>query len=90
MAEGLLRAFAGDRLEVHSAGTEPSRVHPLAIRVMDEAGIDLRGHSSKTLEPFLRERPSARRKSGSPSFDECATPSRRACAPGSPRRRVTR
>jgi arsenate reductase len=31
------------------------RVHPLAIRVMDEVGIDLRGHRSRTLEPFLRE-----------------------------------
>ena len=56
MAEGFLRALAGDRLEVHSAGTEASRVHPLAIRVMDEAGVDLRGHTAKTLEPFLRER----------------------------------
>jgi arsenate reductase len=56
MAEGFLRALAEDRLEVHSAGTEASRVHPLAIRVMDEVGIDLRGHRSKTLEPFLRER----------------------------------
>jgi len=55
MAEGVLRALAPDRLEVHSAGTEASRVHPLAIRVMDEVGIDLRGHRSKTLEPFLRE-----------------------------------
>jgi len=55
MAEGFLRALAGDRIEVQSAGTEAGRVHPLAIRVMDEAGIDLRGHVSKTLEPFLRE-----------------------------------
>ena len=42
MAEGLLRAKAGDRYEAMSAGTEPARlVHPLAIKVMHEAGIDI-------------------------------------------------
>jgi arsenate reductase len=55
MAEGLLRVLAGDRLEVASAGTEATRVHPLAIRAMDEVGIDLRGHRSKTLDRFLGE-----------------------------------
>jgi arsenate reductase len=56
MAEGFLRALAGDRLEVASAGTEATRVHPLAIRAMDEVGIDLRGHASKTLDGFLGQR----------------------------------
>ena len=55
MAEGFLRALAGDRFDVASAGTEATRVHPLAIRVMDEIGIDLRGHTSKTLDGFLAE-----------------------------------
>ncbi|HEU4370770.1 MAG TPA: arsenate reductase ArsC [Methylomirabilota bacterium] len=55
MAEGFLRALAGDRLEVASAGTEATRVHPLAIRAMDEVGVDLRGHASKTLDRFLGE-----------------------------------
>jgi arsenate reductase len=55
MAEGLLRALAPDRFEVASAGTEATRVHPLAIRAMDELGIDLRGHTSKTLDHFLTE-----------------------------------
>jgi arsenate reductase len=55
MAEGLLRSLAGDRFEVASAGTEATRVHPLAIRVMDEVGVDLRAHSSKTLDRFLGE-----------------------------------
>jgi arsenate reductase len=55
MAEGLLRARAGDRFEVASAGTEVTRVHPLAIRAMAEIGIDLGGHSSKTLDRFLNE-----------------------------------
>ena len=55
MAEGLLRAMADDRFEVASAGTEATRVHPLALRVMDERGVDLRGHASKTLDRFLHE-----------------------------------
>jgi arsenate reductase len=55
MAEGLLRALAPDRFEVASAGTEATRVHPLAIRAMDELGIDLRGHASKALDRFLTE-----------------------------------
>jgi arsenate reductase len=53
MAEGLLRAMAPDRFEVVSAGTEATRVHPLAIRAMDELAIDLRSHQSKTLDRFL-------------------------------------
>jgi len=53
MAEGFLRALGADRFEAASAGTEATRVHPLAIRVMDEVGIDLGRHSSKTLDQFL-------------------------------------
>ena len=56
MAEGFIRALAQDRFEVESAGTEATRVHPLAVRAMDEVGIDLRGHTSKTLERFLRDK----------------------------------
>lgn len=56
MAEGFLRALAGDRFDVASAGTEATRVHPLAIRAMEEVGIDLRGHTSKTIDAFLGER----------------------------------
>ena len=55
MAEGFLRAWAGDRVEVASAGTEATRVHPLAIRAMDEVGIDLRRHTSKTLDPLIQQ-----------------------------------
>jgi arsenate reductase len=47
MAEGFLRALAGDRFEAGSAGTEKTSVHPLAIRVMAERGIDIAGHTSK-------------------------------------------
>ncbi|MBZ0168913.1 protein tyrosine phosphatase [Candidatus Methylomirabilis lanthanidiphila] len=55
MAEGFLRALAGAHFDVASAGTEATRVHPLAIRVMDEVGIDLTGHTSKTIDAFLNQ-----------------------------------
>lgn len=54
MAEGILRNAAGDLMEVFSAGSKPTgSVHPLAVHVMKEIGIDLEGHTSKSLEPFL-------------------------------------
>jgi arsenate reductase (thioredoxin) len=52
MAEGLLRADAGDRFEVESAGTKPSLVRPEAIEAMREIGIDLSGHRSKHVDEF--------------------------------------
>jgi arsenate reductase len=52
MAEAFLRALAGDEFEAASAGTEATRVHPLALRAMDEVGIDLSGHTSKTFDAF--------------------------------------
>lgn len=52
MAEGLLRHDAGDRFEVFSAGTNPTRVRPEAITVMGELGIDISGHRSKGIEYF--------------------------------------
>lgn len=55
LAEGLLRAAAGDLLEVHSAGSKPAGyVHPLAIRVMQEIGLDISGHRSKSMNEFLQ------------------------------------
>jgi arsenate reductase len=53
MAEGLLRHLAPERFEVESAGTEATRVHPLAIEAMREIGIDIGGHRSKTLDGFV-------------------------------------
>ena len=50
MAEGLLRALVGDRVEVASAGTTARGVHPLAVRAMAEAGIDISAQRSKTLD----------------------------------------
>jgi arsenate reductase (thioredoxin) len=53
MAEGLLRHLAGDRFEVMSAGTEATHVRPLAIRAMDEIGVDISSQESKSLERYL-------------------------------------
>ncbi len=55
MAEGLLRHLAGDRFEAMSAGTEATHVRPLAVRAMDEIGVDISGQESKTLERYLGE-----------------------------------
>ena len=54
LAEGILRHAAGDLLDIHSAGSNPSGyVHPKAIQVMKEIGIDISGHSSKHMNEFL-------------------------------------
>jgi len=54
LAEGLLRQAAGDLFEVHSAGSKPAGyVHPLAIRAMQEIGIDISTHRSKSMNEFL-------------------------------------
>lgn len=53
MAEGLLRHEVGSSCEVFSAGTKPTKVRPEAIAVMREAGIDISGHHSKSVDEFL-------------------------------------
>ncbi|HUQ41740.1 MAG TPA: arsenate reductase ArsC [Candidatus Limnocylindrales bacterium] len=50
MAEGFLRAFAGDRFDVESAGTKATAVNPLAIRAMGEVGIDITAQRSKSVD----------------------------------------
>jgi len=50
MAEGFARARGDDAVEVASAGAEAAQVHPMAIRVMKEAGVDISGHRSKALD----------------------------------------
>ena len=55
MAEAFLRSMAGDRFDVASAGTEATRVHPLAIRAMAELGTDISGHTSKVLDALVEE-----------------------------------
>ncbi len=55
MAEGILRAAAGDLVEVHSAGSKPAGyVHPKAIQVLKERGIDISVHTSKHMNEFLK------------------------------------
>ena len=53
MAEGLLRHYRGERYEIFSAGTSPSRIHPMAIEVMGEKGVDITGQRSKSIDEFL-------------------------------------
>ncbi len=54
IAEAILRATAGELLEVQSAGSNPTGyVHPLAIQVMREIGLDISHHRSKHLNEFL-------------------------------------
>jgi arsenate reductase len=54
MAEGILRAAAGDILEVCSAGSDPAGyVHPKAVAALSEIGIDITGHTSKHMNEFL-------------------------------------
>jgi arsenate reductase len=56
IAEGFLRAALGDFANVQSAGSNPAGyVHPLAIKVMAEAGIDISGHRSKHLREFISQ-----------------------------------
>jgi arsenate reductase (thioredoxin) len=56
MAEGLIRAFHGDILEPSSGGTEEGKVHPAAIRMMAEIGVDISGHRSKMIDEFEGQR----------------------------------
>lgn len=53
MAEGLLRHLAGNKFDVYSAGTHPSRVHPLAIEVMKELEIDISAHTSDKISNYF-------------------------------------
>lgn len=56
LAEGILSAALGDRYTVASAGSKPAGyVHPLAIRAMEEIGLDISAHHSKHLDEFLEQ-----------------------------------
>jgi protein-tyrosine-phosphatase len=50
MAEGVARSLAPAGVTISSAGSRPSHVNPLAIQVLDEIGIDIRGHFSKNVD----------------------------------------
>lgn len=56
MAEGLLRQLGGDSHEVHSAGTQPVGVNPLAVEAMREIGIDISAQRSKSVTEFAGRR----------------------------------
>jgi arsenate reductase len=56
MAEGWVNHLLGERWEAHSAGTSPAaRVHPLAVRVMAEAGVDISHHVPRHVDRFVSE-----------------------------------
>ena len=56
MAEGLLNALGSGQWKVQSAGVFPSYVHPLAIRVMEEIGINISQQTSKPVDQFINEK----------------------------------
>jgi arsenate reductase (thioredoxin) len=59
MAEGLWRHYGGEAWEVFSAGTRPragAQVHPMAVRVMAERGIDISGQRPKPVDAFVEEK----------------------------------
>ena len=55
MAEGIARSLAPAGVRISSAGSSPSRVNPLAIRALDEIGIDIRGQRSKSVDAIPPE-----------------------------------
>jgi arsenate reductase len=54
LAEAIARRLAGDRIAIQSAGSAPSRVNPLALRALDEIGIDHAGARSKSIDEVDR------------------------------------
>ena len=57
MAEAFLRRHGSDRFEAHSAGLHPKEINPLTVQVMEEVGIGLEGHYSKSPSEFLGKVP---------------------------------
>ena len=55
IAEGLFRNEAGDKFEVFSAGSHPSRLRPAAIKVMAEWGIDIQKQKSEKIDKYLKK-----------------------------------
>ena len=55
MAHGFLKSFDG-KLDVHSAGTEPAdKLNPIAVQVMNEAGIDISSHFPKNVDKYIND-----------------------------------
>lgn len=55
MAEGILRRLSAGRIEVNSAGSQPSHIHPLAVQVMEQLEIDISNQRSKHLNEFVNQ-----------------------------------
>ena len=55
IAEGLFREEVGDKFEVFSAGSNPSRLHPAAVKVMAEWGIDIQKQKSEKIDKYLNK-----------------------------------
>jgi protein-tyrosine-phosphatase/DNA-binding transcriptional ArsR family regulator len=55
MAEGLMRHLGGGHIQVSSAGSHPTALHPDAVRTMDALGIDIRGQQSKDMQAFVEQ-----------------------------------
>lgn len=53
MAEAFLRHYGGEKYEAYSAGLDPTAINPFTIQVMDEIGISLTGHNSKSVSEYL-------------------------------------
>ena len=53
LAEAFLRKYAGDRFAAYSAGLEPTAIHPLTTKVLQEVGIDAADQHAKGLDQFL-------------------------------------
>ena len=56
MAEGFLRRLGGENYEAFSAGVAPTAINPLAVKVMDEEGVDITGQASQSASEFENER----------------------------------
>lgn len=56
MAEGFLKSLAGAKFDAYSAGMRPTQLHPLAVKVMQEAGIDISKYRSKSATEFLNQK----------------------------------
>ena len=55
IAEGIMRNLAGDKFDVYSAGSHPTKVHPMSIKVMKEVGIDISSQTSDPISLYLNE-----------------------------------
>lgn len=56
LAEAILRCMGGDQVEVFSAGSQPSELHPMARELLEESGIDTSQHSAKPMSQFAGQR----------------------------------